>query len=170
MIPTHICPPDQQPPAYPTSQFSAVRFPSRLAKAPFPHTKWNYFSRSAVLWQVTSYVSIVSRVRELIEGGSLPIVFSGRRYTMNFSSFLARRLRYAAPPLLAILLTIALAAPALAQQTPPSAPGGPPSNPAQNQPSANPPVDPPSSPPSNPPGTSTTDPTTDPMTDPMTDR
>ena len=69
---------------------------------------------------------------------------------MNFSTLLARRLHIAAPPLLAVLLTIALAATALAQQ-PPHSPGGPPGDPSTNQPSTNPPSNPPSSPPVNPP-------------------
>ena len=71
---------------------------------------------------------------------------------MNLSSLLSRRLHLAAPPLLALLLTIALAGSTLAQQ-PPNSPGGPPSDPATNQPSTNPPANPPSSPPVNPPGT-----------------
>ena len=68
---------------------------------------------------------------------------------MNFLTLLARRLRTAAPPLLAVLLTIVLAGAALAQE-PPSPPGGPPGNPLNNDPSANPPVNP-STPPENPP-------------------
>ena len=88
---------------------------------------------------------------------------------MNFPSLLAGRLRIAAPPLLAVLLTIALAGPALAQQ-PPHSPGGPPSDPGTGQPSANPPVNPPASPPVNPPGgPPTTDPpVTQPVTQPVT--
>ena len=71
---------------------------------------------------------------------------------MNLLPHHSRRLRTAAPSLLALFLIIALAGTALAQQ-PPNSPGGPPSDPATNQPSTNPPANPPSSPPVNPPGT-----------------
>lgn len=69
---------------------------------------------------------------------------------MNTSRRFRAALHSIAPPLLALLLTVALAGAALAQG-PPAAPGGPPDNPALNNPSSNPPVQPPSSPPSNPP-------------------
>ena len=93
---------------------------------------------------------------------------------MNFPSLIAGRLRIAAPPLLAVLLTIALAGPALAQQ-PPNSPGGPPSDPETGQPSANPPVNPPASPPVNPPGgggppgSPPSQPPSDPVPDPVPD-
>ncbi len=70
---------------------------------------------------------------------------------MNASNRFRARLRTIAPPLLAVLLTVAVAGSALAQEGPPASPGGPPDNPAQDNPSSNPPVQPPSSPPSNPP-------------------
>ena len=84
---------------------------------------------------------------------------------MNFPSLFSGRLRIAAPPLLAVLLTIALAGSALAQQ-PPNSPGGPPSDPGTGQPSANPPVNPPASPPVNPPGIPPGNPPSNPPTNP----
>ncbi len=97
---------------------------------------------------------------------------------MNFSSIWARPLRSAAPPLLALLLTVALAGSALAQQ-PPNSPGGPPSGPGPGLPSTNPPGNPPASPPVNPPGSegplgappsqTPSDPNTNPMPDPDPD-
>ena len=113
--------------------------------------------------QVQPYVSIASCLSELIEVGIMPIVFSGRRYTMNASKRFRAALRNTAPLLLALLLTVAVAGSALAQG-PPAAPGGPPDNPNLNNPSSNPPVQPPSSPPSNPPsnGPGTNQPNTNP--------